>query len=113
MLEHIENNWVPYLIAVILIGGIAVWAVEFSRWINMPPCTTVAAYGGNTYRNPTLLAKIITTLDVISQGRAVLGVGTGWFELEHTQLGFEFGTVCTVVFLKATSGSVNTNAYRN
>ena len=47
---------------------------------------------GNTYRNPTLLAKIITTLDVISQGRAVLGVGTGWFELEHTQLGFEFGT---------------------
>ena len=47
---------------------------------------------GNTYRNPSLLAKIITTLDVISQGRAVLGVGTGWFELEHTQLGFEFGT---------------------
>ena len=47
---------------------------------------------GNTYRNPTLLAKTITTLDVVSQGRAVLGVGTGWFELEHTQLGFEFGT---------------------
>ena len=32
---------------------------------------------GNTYRNPTLLAKAITTLDVISQGRAVLGIGTG------------------------------------
>ncbi len=47
---------------------------------------------GNTYRNPTLLAKIITTLDVISQGRAILGIGTGWFELEHDQLGFEFGT---------------------
>lgn len=47
---------------------------------------------GNTYRNPTLLAKIITTLDVISGGRAVLGIGTGWFELEHDQLGFEFGT---------------------
>lgn len=47
---------------------------------------------GNTYRNPTLLAKIITTLDVISQGRAVLGIGTGWFALEHTQLGYEFGT---------------------
>ena len=47
---------------------------------------------GNTYRNPTLLAKIITPLDVVSQGRAVLGIGTGWFELEHDQLGFEFGT---------------------
>lgn len=47
---------------------------------------------GNTYRNPTLLAKAITTLDVVSAGRAVLGVGTGWFELEHDSLGFEFGT---------------------
>jgi F420-dependent oxidoreductase-like protein len=47
---------------------------------------------GNTYRNPTLLAKNITTLDVVSQGRAILGIGTGWFELEHEQLGFEFGT---------------------
>ncbi|OBK91476.1 LLM class F420-dependent oxidoreductase [Mycolicibacter sinensis] len=47
---------------------------------------------GNTYRNPALLAKIITTLDVVSAGRAILGIGTGWFELEHDQLGFEFGT---------------------
>jgi F420-dependent oxidoreductase-like protein len=47
---------------------------------------------GNTYRNPTLLAKEITTLDVISQGRAILGIGTGWFELEHDSLGYDFGT---------------------
>jgi F420-dependent oxidoreductase-like protein len=47
---------------------------------------------GNTYRNPTLLAKVITTLDVVSGGRAVLGLGAGWYELEHRQLGFEFGT---------------------
>jgi F420-dependent oxidoreductase-like protein len=47
---------------------------------------------GNTYRNPALLAKIITTLDVVSAGRAILGIGTGWFELEHDQLGYEFGT---------------------
>jgi F420-dependent oxidoreductase-like protein len=47
---------------------------------------------GNTYRNPTLLAKAITTLDVVSAGRAILGIGAGWFELEHQQLGYEFGT---------------------
>jgi F420-dependent oxidoreductase-like protein len=47
---------------------------------------------GNTYRNPTLLAKEITTLDVVSAGRAILGIGAGWFELEHQQLGFEFDT---------------------
>lgn len=47
---------------------------------------------GNTYRNPTLLAKAVTTLDVVSQGRAVLGLGTGWFEFEHDSLGYEFGT---------------------
>lgn len=47
---------------------------------------------GNTYRNPAMLAKTVTTLDVVSGGRAVLGIGAGWFELEHRQLGFEFGT---------------------
>jgi F420-dependent oxidoreductase-like protein len=47
---------------------------------------------GNTYRNPTLLAKAVTTLDVVSAGRAILGIGAGWFELEHDELGYEFGT---------------------
>ncbi|MGW0039538.1 LLM class F420-dependent oxidoreductase [Gordonia sp. NPDC003376] len=47
---------------------------------------------GNTYRNPTLLAKTVTALDVVSGGRAQLGIGAGWFELEHDRLGFEFGT---------------------
>jgi F420-dependent oxidoreductase-like protein len=48
---------------------------------------------GNTYRNPALLGKIATTLDVISGGRALLGIGTGWFEQEHVGLGFRFGTL--------------------
>jgi F420-dependent oxidoreductase-like protein len=47
---------------------------------------------GNTYRHPSLLAKTVTTLDVLSGGRAQLGIGAGWFELEHRSLGFEFGT---------------------
>jgi F420-dependent oxidoreductase-like protein len=47
---------------------------------------------GNTYRNPAMLAKTITALDHASGGRATLGIGAGWFELEHDAFGFEFGT---------------------
>lgn len=47
---------------------------------------------GNTYRNPAILAKTVTTLDVVSGGRAILGIGAGWYELEHTSFGLEFGT---------------------
>ena len=46
--------------------------------------------GGVTYRNPAHLAKITTTLDVISGGRAVLGLGAAWFEEEHDAYGFRF-----------------------
>src|ERR1700730_4672895 len=45
---------------------------------------------GVTYRNPALLAKLVTTLDVISGGRAVLGIGAAWNESEHRGYGFEF-----------------------
>ena len=47
---------------------------------------------GNTYRHPTLLAKAVTALDHVSSGRATLGIGAGWFQLEHDSLGYEFGT---------------------
>ena len=45
---------------------------------------------GVTYRNPAHLAKIVTTLDVISAGRAVLGIGAAWYDVEHEGLGFDF-----------------------
>jgi len=48
---------------------------------------------GVTYRNPAMLAKIATTLDVISGGRAVLGIGAAWNEDEHLGYGFGFPPV--------------------
>ncbi len=45
---------------------------------------------GVTYRPPGLLAKIITTLDVVSSGRAELGIGAAWYEREHRGLGVDF-----------------------
>ena len=48
---------------------------------------------GNTYRNPALLAKTVTTLDHVSHGRATLGIGAGWFELEHDAFGFRYGSL--------------------
>lgn len=47
---------------------------------------------GNTYRNPAVLAKTVTALDIVSGGRAQLGIGAGWYELEHDSFGIPFGT---------------------
>lgn len=48
---------------------------------------------GVTYRHPGLLAKIVTTLDVLSGGRAMLGIGAAWYEREHAGLGVPFPPV--------------------
>jgi F420-dependent oxidoreductase-like protein len=47
--------------------------------------------GANTFRNPGLTAKLATTLDHVSNGRAVLGIGGAWFEREHEAFGIDFG----------------------
>jgi F420-dependent oxidoreductase-like protein len=48
---------------------------------------------GVTYRNPAMLAKQVTTLDIISGGRAILGIGAAWHDVEHEAMGFDFPPV--------------------
>ncbi|MGC0367268.1 alkanesulfonate monooxygenase SsuD/methylene tetrahydromethanopterin reductase-like flavin-dependent oxidoreductase (luciferase family) [Rhodococcus sp. 27YEA15] len=56
--------------------------------IGLSPLVTSA-----TYRNPLLLAKSTATIDAISGGRASIGLGTGWFEQEHRDFGFDLGNL--------------------
>jgi F420-dependent oxidoreductase-like protein len=71
------------------------WMLEGPTTLSALAARTETAHlglmvGGVTYRNPALLAKITTTIDVLSGGRAILGIGAAWFEGEHLAYGFDF-----------------------
>jgi len=71
----------PMLEAYTLLGALA----ARTRRVQLGTLVT-----GVTYRNPGILAKIVTTLDVISRGRAILGIGGAWYDVEHQGLGVGF-----------------------
>lgn len=72
-----------------------------------------AMVGGIGYRNPAFLAKQVTALDVISRGRAIWGIGAGWYEAEHVAYGYEFGSF-TERFERLEEGlQIVTSMFRN
>jgi F420-dependent oxidoreductase-like protein len=80
-LPALGGNRQPMLEGYTLLGALA----PLTRTMTLGTLVT-----GVTYRNPALLAKMVTTLDVISGGRAVLGIGAAWHDIEHEGLGFHF-----------------------
>jgi len=74
----------PMLEAYTVLGGLAARTARVSLG---------AMVTGVTYRNPALLAKAVTTLDIVSGGRAILGIGAAWNDDEHKGYGFEFPPV--------------------
>src|SRR5439155_14160907 len=80
-IPNVGQRTEPMLESYTLLGGIA------ARTSRAMLGTMVT---GVTYRNPAQLAKIVTTLDIVSSGRAILGIGAAWNEDEHRGYGFEF-----------------------
>ena len=83
-LYPIQGDWRgPIFEGYMILAG---WAAVTSR------ATLGLMVGANTFRNPALTVKLATTLDHMSDGRAVLGIGGAWFEREHDAFGIEFGS---------------------
>jgi alkanesulfonate monooxygenase SsuD/methylene tetrahydromethanopterin reductase-like flavin-dependent oxidoreductase (luciferase family) len=83
-LYPIQGDWRgPIFEGYMILAG---WAGVTSR------ATVGLMVGANTFRNPALTAKMVTTLDHMSNGRAILGIGGAWFGREHEAFGLEFGS---------------------
>ena len=83
-LYPIQGDWRgPIFEGYMILAG---WAALTSR------ATLGLMVGANTFRNPALTAKLVTTLDHMSDGRAVLGIGGAWFGREHEAYGLDFGS---------------------
>jgi F420-dependent oxidoreductase-like protein len=83
-MEHVGGPVEPMLEGYTCLGFVA----GQTRYIRLGLLVT-----GVTYRHPGLLAKVVTTLDVLSGGRAMLGIGAAWYDREHEGLGVPFPPV--------------------
>ena len=74
------------------VGPILEGYMALAGWAGVTRRATLGLMvGANPFRNPALVVKMITALDHISDGRAILGIGGAWFETEHTAFGIDFG----------------------
>lgn len=69
------------------------WTTLAALAASVPRISLGTLVTGNTYRHPAVLAKMVANVDRISGGRAILGIGSGWQENEHTAYGIPFHTV--------------------
>ncbi len=81
--DHFQYGTTPVLECWVTLGALAATTGHIQLG---------ALVSGVPYRNPALLAKMGTTLDVISHGRAILGIGSAWHREEFDAYGFDFGT---------------------
>jgi alkanesulfonate monooxygenase SsuD/methylene tetrahydromethanopterin reductase-like flavin-dependent oxidoreductase (luciferase family) len=115
LLWNQATDWPSYLAAVKKIDALGydhLWAWDhlyaifgdplqpiYEGWTSLAACAMATEHirlgllvGANTFRNPGLVGKLATTLDHISGGRAILGLGGAWMEPEHQAYGIDFGS---------------------
>src|SRR5204863_6985817 len=73
--------------------GVEGWTTSSARARASTRARVGTMVSGNTYRHPCVTAKMAVRLDNVSGGRLNLGIGAGWFELEHRSFGIDFKTV--------------------